>query len=135
MPTIQFQSGDRISNRMRALLIDLAPHVVVVGSVARGCLVPKDLDLLFDFDSDIAYRRIKAIVARHDIPFESCFPGNWCWREWTMIEVLGMHYGRSYLACRRKAQQQEFWGVKLWVAPAAFCLSREQQADSIDTPE
>lgn len=112
------------SPRMKALLRDLAPYVVVVGSVARGKPNSKDLDLIH-YESDRSENRVRNIIRRHGIPFTSCWPGNWCFMddEYEMIqqiEILPCHWGASYLKCRRSDRRQNICGVKLVVAPAEY---------------
>jgi len=118
-----FTKRQSISKRMRDLLKALAPHVVVVGSVSRGNINAKDLDLLFNADSDTAYRRVREIIRRSGLKFESCLPGNWTFDEGVQIEVLPIHHGKSYRSCRRKGQRWEFWGIELIVAPADCTMS------------
>jgi len=115
---------ESISDAMRDLLRDISPHVVVIGSIARGSQTPNDLDLLFNCDNETVANKIRKIVAKHALTYSSCLPGNWTFNEANsdmQIEILPIHYGKSYTACRRKATQREFWGVPLAVAPAEYC--------------
>jgi hypothetical protein len=115
-----FDPDGDVSPEMKALLSDLAPYVVVVGSVARGKTFPKDLDLICG-ETDAAYERIRAIVRKHAIPFESFWPGNWCFLDNDqMIEILPFHEGRSYRACRRAGRKRMICGVELVVAAAKY---------------
>ena len=101
---------------MRAMLTDLAPHVVVVGSVARNELFPKDLDLLYN-DSDVHYERIKRIINKHELVYGSSLPRHWAFDSYGFqVEVLPIHYGPSFRTCRKHATRREILGVSLWVA-------------------
>lgn len=85
-------------------------------------MCPKDVDLFFNIDSDRTYQRVKSIINGHNVRFESCFPGNWCFREGNqMVEILPLHRGKSYLACRRKATKRTILGIEFLVAPADYC--------------
>jgi hypothetical protein len=117
------------SPKMQALLHDLAPCVVVVGSVARGKPDPKDLDLIYS-ESETALNRVARIVRKHGIPFESFWPGNWCFRDHNngveqQIEILPFHHPllhrrESYRKCRRAGRKQQICGVEFFVAPPEY---------------
>jgi hypothetical protein len=108
------------SLEMQALLRHLAPYVVVVGSAARGKKNPKDLDLIYG-QGDRAQKRVRAIIRRHGIPFESFWPGNWCFRDNDQqIEILPFHDGESSTKCRRGGRKQQICGLELVVAPAEY---------------
>ena len=115
-----FDPDSNLSPKLKSLLEDLAPFVVVVGSVARGKLSPKVLDVIYG-DEDEQCDRIRSIIRQHAIPFESLLPGHWGFRDaGQMIEVLPWHEGRSYEDCRRDGKSCTMCGVNLVVAPAGY---------------
>lgn len=125
-----FNITQPLSPKMTMLLKTLSPYVVVVGSICRGKLIPKDLDLIYG-DSETALRRIQNIVFSSEIPFESSIIGHWSFRDTTkhgvqLIEILPFHYGKNYLACRRAGKIYDICGIDLVVAPANYSQSKEE---------
>ena len=107
------------SPEIQALLTDLVPYVVVVGSVARGKPELTDLDLIYAGPEE-AQDRVRAIIRQHGISYESCWPGNWCFRDHNhdyevpviqKIEILPFHRGESYTKCRRAGRKQQIRGL------------------------
>jgi len=105
------------SDEMVALLNDLAPHVVVIGSVARGARNPGDLDLLFNGDSEHACKRMRNIVDKHDLRWESALVHSWTFEDYgTQVEILPLHLGPSWHVVRRNAEKHTINGIELMVA-------------------
>jgi predicted nucleotidyltransferase len=105
-----------LNARAREFLERISRYVVVVGSVARGSLHPRDLDLLLDERFEETVRRI---LREREIPFDSVFPGNWTIpSEWggVQIELLPIHRGPDFRTTRRRATVQDIDGVALFVA-------------------
>jgi hypothetical protein len=100
--------------------------VVVVGSVARTIrnpgefVLPKDIDLLCDLDSDHARKSIARDIQCAGLVYESPFLASWTFRDYGwMVEIIGIHHGPNYRTVRRRADLMTIAGVELWVAQAA----------------
>lgn len=106
-----------IEEPLRALLQKVSKRVVVVGSVARGVRWPKDLDLLWDLDSDPTRQLIRETVRKLNLEFESPFIGSWTFRNYGwMVEIISMHYGPDYRVVRRKSRKETICGIEFFVA-------------------
>lgn len=89
---------------MDAFLKLIRHRVVVVGSVARGKTNAKDLDLLWDMDSEPAYKEIKDAIAALKMKFISVFIRTWTFQDYGwQVEILSTHRGPFYRAVRRRA--------------------------------
>lgn len=121
---------------MFTFLSAIAPRVVVVGGMARVFHgqqeITKDLDLLWDMDSEPARAVIEAAIAqaeRDGIAISSQCPGNWTLRhsmdldiedmdfstylDTSMIELLPICYDGTYRQVRRRAVKGTFCGIEL----------------------
>jgi hypothetical protein len=122
---------------MPELLTRLSRRLVVVGSVARTIRnpdfkLPKDLDLLCDLDSQVGRKEIQATVSYLKMTFESPFIGCWTFRDYGwMVEILGVHHGPFYRTVRRRAEQLDIDGIKLWVAQPADAPKERETARAV----
>jgi len=106
-----------IGDPLRKLLEKIRTRVVVIGSVARGTRWPKDLDLLWDLDSEPSKYLIKGAIQSLGLNFESPIIGSWTFRDYGwMVEVIPMHYGPDYRAVRRRAHKEVICGIEFFVA-------------------
>lgn len=98
-------------------LASLRKRLIVVGSVARGKRWPKDLDLLWDLDSQKAREEIQAAVKKHDLRFESPFIGCWTFRDYSwMVEILAISHGPFYRTIARRSDKITISGIEFRVA-------------------
>lgn len=105
--------------RVADLVRSLTARLVVIGSVARGEPYPKDVDLLYDYDSDRARQVIVAAIAKAKLEYRSVLPGNWSFPGTVygvQVEILPLHRGASYRVCRRHAEVRTIAGLELPVA-------------------
>ena len=106
-----------IEEPLRSCLASIRKRLVVVGSVARGKRWPKDLDLLWDLDSDKAKEEIRAAIKMHNLQFESPFIGCWTFRDYGwMVEILAISHGPFYRTIVRRASTIVISGIEFRVA-------------------
>jgi predicted nucleotidyltransferase len=106
-----------IEEPLRAFLGEVRHRLVIVGSVARGKRWPKDLDLLWDLDSEAAKREIKTAIEKYKLAFESPFIGCWTFRDYGwMVEILAISYGPPYRTIRRRAGTLVLSGIEFRIA-------------------
>lgn len=122
------RGGSTITPRLTKLLTALAPHMVVIGSVARGSTTPKDLDLLFDFDSPRARQTVTKLIEDSGVPYDSYLIGSWFFdSDGVLVEILPFHEGKSYRSCRRYGSLRTILGVELVFAPARFVYPKPER--------
>lgn len=110
---------EEVDERLAELIVSLSHRLVVIGSVARGKRHPKDIDLLYDSDSERAESEIRTAVRASGLPFDSCLPGNWCFDlGGTALEILPIHRGPRYRTVRKRASLGTVAGMLLLVARA-----------------
>lgn len=106
-----------IEEPLRSCLKEIRHRLVIVGSVARGKRWPKDLDLLWDLDSEKAKQEIKAAIEKYKVAFESPFIGCWTFRDYGwMVEILAISHGPFYRSIRRRAGTLVLSGIEFRVA-------------------
>jgi hypothetical protein len=106
-----------IEEPLRKFLERVRSRVVIIGSVARGVRWPKDLDLLWDMDSEPAKKLIKDNIQSLGLTFESPIIAAWTFRDYGwMVEIMGTHYGPTYHKVRRNAGKLTLWGIEFFVA-------------------
>jgi hypothetical protein len=108
---------------MPQFLRGIRHKVVVVGSVARTIrnpgdfILPKDIDLLCDLDSDRARKLIAKDIESAGLVYESPFLASWTFRDYGwMVEIISFHAGPPYRTVRGRAELMNIAGVELWVA-------------------
>lgn len=106
-----------IEEPLRTFLHRIRSRVVVIGSVARGVRWPKDLDLLWDMDSQPTKKLINTSITSLGLEFESPVIAAWTFRKYGwMVEILGIHYGPHYPKVRRRAVRETICGINFFVA-------------------
>lgn len=100
------------------LLQSVQKRVVVIGSTARGKLYPKDLDLLYDYNSDRAKKEIERAINVSELEWKSVFIGSWTIlsKYGLQVEFLPFHQGADYRVLRRRSSSRTIAGIPLFVA-------------------
>lgn len=117
----------KIDYEVWSVLEEIRHRVVIIGSVARGKRWPKDLDLLYDADSERAYKEINDVVESAGLKYGSCLPGQWSFMDYGwMVEILPFHDGPSYQTCRRSAEPFKIQGIEFMMAQARHCPKEDE---------
>lgn len=106
-----------IEEPLLSFLRDVRHRLVVIGSVARGKRWPKDIDFLWDLDSDKAKDEIKRGIIKYHLEFESPFIGSWSFLDYGwMVEIIPVNYGGFYRSVRRRAGNITIQGIEFKIA-------------------